>query len=716
MTKENAEDGDRELLHSFDPLSATLKAQLKRDIQDRSHIVMSVPGRVRLRWETVRFRVSSAPVSSIFIATAALALFAAVYIAIFHSPIWGHTTDEFVEIVVAAGSATAFGSIVFSVTGIAFGRAAEIAPGYTISVLHRWLPWIVGWGIIVTSGITLLLSAFAPTRSGAIAAVLLAVSAVTWSWLAVRRSLSKGDPMEVARDAGLYYKKATRRSARYAHRVMVKSLPKALRTDPESIAMLTRDHQRAMVVGVFRQLRTGVQSTAGQGRLTESVMLFEALVDAFDEYAASVEGEIGPHDELLGVVLEAFDSVEDACIHHDDNEAANYGIRQITRLAGKGYTNSDYSAVRYFAADRLTKLVDRTWDNDETTVPAASVTALGEMVVLWAATGAYEDAIRGIESLAEVARRALLSRRIHIGAPAVVQLVKVLPEIAGETRAPVRKQYLDAWSAGAVGISTLGPLEPMGGLYGVADALVPGISLGSGESLQQTIWSVPPDASLEVAASILQFLEGSVAWVHSGEAEERTVEKGLSEYFTVAYQVLLLLVARVDQIDGVDIATRILAFVASTMQSDPGARSLRSDDVAEVVWSILLAAGAIGVPDDQIASSAEQLIECLEIEGWGSDFLHFDAYLFSFVVGLLILSGRKEAEIAAWEDRVLALDRGPAPFSWQYKWGFHIEGLGRSPSTNRNRVAAAAAVFGTVNQGALRRWPLLGSTGKVNTG
>lgn len=716
MTEANkGQETEREFLAAWDPLTDTVRTRLRTDIKARADSIMVSPRRWRLWWATTRFRVATQPMSALFFITASLTLVGAILIGAFGWPVWGHASGEYVGVVVAAGSATAFGSIVFSVASTSFSRAADIAPGYTAVVLGRSTPWLGGLGIIAVSGILLTYATQSPTQSGAIAAVLLAVSAVTWSWISVRSSLAKSDPLAIAQDAGRYYRKAMKRTAKYAQAVMAEGLPKTMRANEEAVAMLTRDHQRDLIVGLLRQLRAGVRSTAGQARLTESVMLLEALVNAFDDYATMVNGEIGPHDGLLDVVLTAVDSVIDACIQHEDNEAGNYAIRQLVHLGARGYSDPDYAAVRSLASSRLTTYVDRTWDNDSSSVPAASVTAIGDLVAHWITASAYEDVMRGLETLSKMAMRALLARKVHIGSAATSQLASVFVFLANEEVTTLRDQYLERWSEAVVPIARVAPYEPLFGMYGVADALVPGLSLGGGASLQQAIWSIDPSHALAAADAILSFLEKSISWLRSDEVEQNAVDKGLAEYLAVAYQALLLLVGRRDKVEAVSGAERALEFLLAATSSEAGTAALSSTSVVEAGWSIILASGALGASDERLAEASNTLLDRLGVDnGWDAH-PRIDAYEFSFAVGLMVIAGRPEDEISAWEDRILATDDQQGPFGWRWDWGMYIEGLGRSPATNRNRATASQSIFNYVNQSAVDRWPLLGSQGKVPT-
>ena len=186
-----------------------------------------------------------------------------------------------------------------------------------------------------------------------------------------------------------------------------------------------------------------------------------------------------------------------------------------------------------------------------------------------------------------------------------------------------------------------------------------------------------------------------------------------AEYLSTAYQSLLPLVAHRDLVESDSEAERALEFLLSATNSEAGTKALLSEDVAEPAWSIILAAGALGASEDSLREAANHMLDRLGVDNeWGTH-RRANAYEFSFSVGLMVVAGRSEDEMSEWENRILATDDATGPFGWQWDWGMHIGGLGRSPAANQNRATAPQSVYVAVNEMAVDRWPLLGSQGKV---
>lgn len=669
------------------------------------------PARFRRRLQGLLLQISAQPMTAAFWALSFVTFVGATMVVWLGWPIWGETTSDFSGVVLAAGSATAFGSIVFSVVSSSFARASDIAPGYSVVVLGQRSPWLSGLGIISVAALLLLHATLDPTRSGAIAASLLAVSAVTWSWVAARQALGSADPLIIAQNASRYYRKATRRSARFATTALSKGWPSEIRSDPQLVQALTRKHQWDIVAGLLRQLRAGVRSTAGQGRLTESVMLLEGLVNAFIDYSSSLDGEVGEHDGLLEIVLSATDSVVRSSLQHADNEAGNYALRQLVFVGSQGFGDLDYAAARSLVLQKLNSYLNDSWNDDISTIPAASVVSIGELVRAWARIRAFEDVSSGLEALGQIGVRAIATRRKHIGYAATDQLAASFPRLANEPHSGLRRGYLKAWSEASAALMRLAPFEPIDGMAGVADALVPGVTVARSSSLQQVMWEVQSPNVAAAVRAILDALEPAVSSLQSEANENRIYERGFAEALSLAYGVTLLLSRIKDSDSGREQALRVVNMLLKATASDAGSKALSSADIAELVWSILLAAHYVGVNDDSLTNTTKSLLERIAVDEEWEPPPPDEEYMLAFIVGLKILAGISLNEINEWEEHVRSKQLSGDPFGSYWDWGMRIEGFGRAPSANRNRPAAPPAVIDAVNASALDQWPELAAEG-----
>ena len=698
-----------ELIEGWNPITSLPRRQLRRELAKRSATIPTKSARIRSRWHLLRLLISTDPMRAAFGVLSIGPVIASVAVTIVGWPIALSPTAEYTGIVVAAGSAAAFGSIVFSVSTTLFTRAAEIAPGYTAVVLGRRSPWISGLGMIIVSGALFLLATLHPTRTGAMAAIGLAVSAVSWSWMSARRALADSDPLIMSQHAGRYYKNSVRRGTRFARLSAAAHWPRKIRADKELVDQLTRDHQRRVVGLLLRQLRAGIRSTAGQGRLTESVMLLEALVSAFADYAGRVSGEIGPPEDLLGIVLSSTDSVVLSSIQHEDNEAGAYALRQLVVVAALACSDPEYAAVRVMSARRLEGYLERTWADNKSTIPVACVAAIGDLVHAWAIMRAYEDTRRTVKALATIARRAITTRREHIGYAATEQLAKLFATLASESHPRLRSVYLKSWSTVAAPVMHDSLKGRFDGMASVTDALIPGMSSAARVSLQESLWRVPLEGTDDAAQAILAALEPHLlSFVVGGaeNAEDLQSEHTLSAALTLAYGIVLFLASRCEK-TSVE-AQASYATVLVCRAAVPGlAGAHPSSGVAELAWSTLLAASYVGVDERTLKESAETLHAGLDIQrDWTTAPLDV-GYLGAFALGLQIIAGVPVAQIQERHRHIEESLSGKHPFeSYLYDWGLHIEGLGCSPSVKR-ADSAPEVLFKAIDAAAVRRWPML---------
>lgn len=693
-------------VRSWDPLTGEVRHKLRQQAQRRVASLPMKPARLRRRFAFWILRAQADPMGAAFVGVSMLGLVVATSAVLLGWPATGDGNATYVGIVVGAASATAFGSIVFSVATTLFSRATEIAPGYSAIVLGRRSPWLSGLGIVVVAALLFLFAAFDPTFSGAVAAVALTLTAVSWSWSAARRTLADSDPLVIAREAGRYYRRAVKRSVKYASWHMAAGWPREVRRDKELVEQLTWEHQRDIAAGLFRQVRSGVRSTAGQGRVTEAVTLFEALAESFTEFAELVDGAIGRHDGLLDIVLTAADAVVDASLQQGNNESGNHALMLVAGVGTLKVADPDYAAARSLVARRLQDYLDRTWDDDVSTVPANAVAKLGDLANQWVASGAYEDARRLLQNLSKIAIRATASRRVHIGMVATEQLAQLLPVMANVEPEHLRTHYLEAWTQATIPVMTVAPVEPLDQMYSVCDSLLPGTSLAPGTDLQQCLWSVDGNASTAAVSAILGAVSVSMKRLSLDDTpvlEHQDLERAITDTLSLVYAVTVVLAAH-QRDDATTQAARAVDLGIQATIKAQDERGYLSPDVAELAWSILLAANAAALDERKVATSAADLIEALKLRHGQQLGPVDEGFMIAFGVGLQVLAGTDDSEIQA---RVRSIEESGDPFSRIYDWGLRIEGLGRSPSANRNRVNAPPAVIDAINRQAVQRWPRL---------
>lgn len=717
----NSPDQRPDVIHAWNPLTNPLRQQQREERFRQASSLPMKPARIRKAWHRLKLWLGMDPIGMAFWSLAIGPLVAGAVVALADWPILGASNDEYTAIVIAVGSAAAFGSIVFSIATTLFTRAEEIAPGYAAVVLRRRSPWLSGLGIIIVSGLLFLMAVFHPTRSGAIASICVAVSAVTWSWMSARKTLADAELWKIAQEAGRFYGKAIRSAARHARTSLAAGWPRQIRANKQLVEHLTRDHQRQIIGGMLRQLRAGVRNTAAQRRVSEAAILLEGLTKAFVDSAELLDGEIGPHDDLLDIVLTATDSVIEGSIQEQNNEAGSHALNQLVTIGSLKIPDPEYAAARALSVQRLRNYLNRTWENNTSTIPAACVSRTGDLIQAWVAARAFEDIRQSLESLAEIGRHAIQTKRYHIGYAATGQLARLLPILAAETHSRLRTTHLKSWSRAVGPLMQLSREESAHLMASVTDALIPGISLAAGINLQQAIWNVPSGAAVDAARAVLDALEPhllSFLEVEQEEAESLQFDRALRESMALAYAVTLLLAAHREGNSVEEQASRAVVLVCRAARAGLHGERHPSADVAEVAWSTLIAAAYAGVQANLLVASAETLIDEMALRrDWtvpGMD----GGYLVGFAIGLQVVAGVPEEDIRTWEKHLK--ESLPSDEMWRsslYEWGLYIEGLGRAPSANRNQVIAAPpALFDAINSEAIARWPRLASGGSKEPG
>lgn len=698
-----------EYLHSWDPLTGEVRHQLREQFQQRAASLPMKPAKLRRGCASLILRAGADPMGTAFLGVGVLGLVVAAATVVLGWPVTGDGEGTYVPIVVGAASATAFGSIVFSVATTLFSRATEIAPGYSAVVLGRRSPWLSGLGIVLVAALLFLFAAFDPTFSGAVAAVALTLTAVSWSWSAARRTLADSDPLVIAQEAGRYYRRALQRSVKYASWFVAVGWPREVRRDKNLVKQLTWDRQREIAAGLLRQLRNGVRSTAGQGHVTQAVTLFEALAESFTEFAQLFDGAIGRHEGMLDIVLTTADAVLDASLQQNNNESSSHALKILAGVGTLNVSDPDYAAARSLVSRRMQDYLDRTWDDDISTVPANVVSTLGDLAAQWVASGAHEDAKRLLKDLGKIAVRATTTRRVHIGMVATEQLAKLLPVIANVEPAELREYYLQTWAQVTTPIMTVASIEPLDQMYSVCDSLLPGRSLAPGTDLQQCLWSVDANASTAAVSAILDAISTSFNRLlsdHASSPEPHRFDNAICDTLSLVYAVTVVLAAY-HRDDALTEAVRAVDLGVQATINAKDERGYLSPDVAELAWSIFLAANAIGLEESRIATAAADLIEGLELRQVQKLAPIDEGFMIAFGVGLQVLAGSTDSDVQAW---VRSIEDSASPFSGIYDWGLHIGGFGRAPSANRNRITAPPAIMDAINQRAKETWPGLVSS------
>lgn len=126
---------------------------------------------------------------------------------------------------------------------------------------------------------------------------------------------------------------------------------------------------------------------------------------------------------------------------------------------------------------------------------------------------------------------------------------------------------------------------------------------------------------------------------------------------------------------------------------------LLNDGIAELLWSVLLTSSYVAQDPETLSNASEFILERIAAQT-DTDYSVDDTYSVEFVSGLLIATGRSDAEV---ERTAETLTEGDAFYTYR---GVHIDPIGRVPAVNQNQAAVPSMqLYGVINQWALAAFP-----------
>jgi hypothetical protein len=301
------------------------------------------------------------------------------------------------------------------------------------------------------------------------------------------------------------------------------------------------------------------------------------------------------------------------------------------------------------------------------------------------------------EALTRIALLAQATKKAHIGATATEQLANV-PVMCATMDIARYRQLIHYWG------SKLDPLAPMLALKDTSidaprDRLFPGRSLRPGPALQDSIVTLAnslPAHFRVLCAEVLAFLERNIRALLRDVGDspiDSPVTRGLS------LGLCALLALEHAQRQETELAQRGLGLVqrlVGWIPEEKRGETLLYDDVAELLWSVLLCCGALGAPLEDVAEKATFIRE--EIGDLHQNY-YFTMFDQSFILGLAVVAGG-DADVVA-ETRRDVSDLDLDYIGWD-----PMHGLGPAPGMNRNATVHYASSVDRVEEWARSTFPV----------
>lgn len=687
---------------SWDPMIEALKDRLEEDVLPTVQAQARFRKSRRYLWTTVLL-VQNRWLDGLFLLLTAIPLVAGAVVLATSYPWSGEDgVKDYAGVVVTGATATAFGGVLFTLVAAPLKGAAELAAGYSAELLRRPALWLTGaWLSSLAIGL-FVLAAIDPDQEAAIAAGLLTGSSLAMVWVAARSLLASSDPQDVARRVARFIHKGMTGSRQYSRRLFRGALPPELRDTPPGVLMV-RQEERVIVNGFLRHYKAGIEGALAHRQPTSAIVLWDAALAAFIEYAREVDGDIGGSQGITETLFSTVDLMVQQGLAIPLDDVATHPITSLERLVEIDVSHPSYAAVRSVALIKLKTWSQAAWNDDNTRVPVAALSSVGALLEHAVRVRAHEDAIHALSALHELGAQGIVDRRVHIGKKAMEEIVSALRAFLSAD--PQLRGYLvKRWAQDAQPLSGLRLLEARVFLMRPTEVIFPGISIW-GAALQEVLAGLAPYA--HVSSDMIKPL---AKWLHDAMRDFGAKQETRLHYFAVETLALTYCLAltqahavaagrppRPDEAKLLcDVVLDWVAWIADEEVGD----ALLNPDNAEMIWSVLLTTAYAADDREMLAKAAESILERLTARLEEARPV-YDSISVEFVTGLMLALNWSDEQIREATDKLK--DRN----DWGgTERGMYIDALGRVPAVNQNRAAIyAPRVYEAINKWAVEQFP-----------
>lgn len=687
---------------SWNPLLEAMRRRLEEDVLPGVRAQVKSPGPIRRMILVVPYRVKRLW-ADIVLWSLAVGPFTAGMTLLATSRPWtaGDGSPDYSAVVVTAATATAFGGVLFSLVAQPLQTATQFAAGYSAELLQRPTLWLTGAWLTVLAIVLFLLAASSPDRETAIASGLLTGSSLGLVWLSARRLLSSGDPQEVAQRVSKFIRAGERDARRFTRRAWRQMLPKHLRGDPAG-DLLVRSEERHIVNGFLRHFRAGIEGALAHRQPVAAIVLWEGAVATFSDYATEVGGDIGSSQGIMDTLLSTADEMVTQGLALQLDDVALQAIGAIGKLNRVDVAHDSYAAMRSVSLIKLKSWINSGWSDDKTRAPASAVSEVTALMRRSTEINAHEDALQALSALYDIATQAIRDRRQHISRTATNGIVSGLGIFLAADDS-IRTHLVEMWAHEARRLSAMRMAEANITFMRATAVVFPGASVGE-RGIQETLAELSRYAHL--SAAVVKPLN---AWIRGALRDFASHQVHLQylavEGLTLLYSLAITQAHAVaaDQPGREEQARLLLDSAlqwAASIPDDQVGDVLLDPDAAEVYWSVLLAVTFTAQDATLLSEAATMVLDRLSERIDVGTPVH-DGFSAEFVAGLMIAAGRSDQEIQTAMTQLLQSDQW-----WTTERGIHIQGFGRAPALNRNRIAVAQyEIYDVVNAWIAESFP-----------
>lgn len=694
----------------WDPVIALVRERMSEDVPEPP-IRLRFPRFNRLR-TMVTVAIWSHKISLVFWALA-IALLGSGFAVLAWSWPWMAETQDYSGIVSSAATALGFSGLIFSAISLPLSSAAKMASGFSAELLRRPMPWLACSALVVLTAGLFLLATLPPDKAAACASGLLCSGGFALVWAVSRNLMGSSDELDVAQRQVEFLRRHLKWGVKRHRSAVRRALPRTQRS--EALAReVSLPGERDLVSGVLRQLREGARGCFRIGRPWQGLTFWTGVVQSFLDYVHAADGNVGERGGLPELVLVTGDELVRAAQQAGSEDVASKILSEMPALCRPQTPAYEYGAVRIGCGSHLHLHLDRTWDDDDSFVPAAAATALSQCARACIGAGDSHAAFTYMDTLSMAANKAHASKRVHIAQASIAGLVDILPDACADGAGRSRASLLRHWKEAILPLVPVRLTTPRHSFFEPIASVFPGINLQDSGGLQRRLWEaarcdVP--GRVELLGCMLRILRDALPML----AAKTDREQGGSSLFVVDGLALLYCVCLVGMTlpaKGPDRGRVGGAAAALCMQLfEEGGDHGRGDwlleaDIAELVWSVLLGAAFLQGDATRFSADADAL-QGLLLEGpIGERRVIRSRFALKFLTGLLIGSGADRGTVTQIIGEAAPRNGGADDMFFTPS-----QGVGLAPSVNRNRVYTpklSRDVFELIDDWGCRQFPSFG--------
>ena len=601
-------------------------------------------------------------------------------------------------VVLACATILTLGVVILSSLSDPLQKAADVGPGFTMALLRRPGPWIVG---VMVAPLTVFMAWLAtkhPDAAAAQASALLVAGVYSLFWALYRNVIELSDSFKLGIVLAKHAHKNTKGMAKSAERLcnftLRENTPQALKDE------FTAIERASLVGGSIRNIVSAARRCLVIGKPFEAYSLWNAAVEDFFDLAKTNSGAIGQAGGGGDVIKDSLIHIARGLQAQGDPNAAALVIRGTAKLISLPYEHPDSAYVRMSINGALRLLLSEEWNDQQSILPTVTVAALGEQVSALVRIRAFDESVYLTQSLFQIMSKSCTDGMLHIEDETSIVLISAFITFLQIEEPRVRSYLLGNWARNGSANASISISKQGRMLLDPGSRFLPGFSL-QGNDLQGVIIRIGKEDQFESASSAVEsFLNRMLPRLpHTEELDLQTCALPTN---VLALQLTLLYQRKhigLSSSAGSHNGAWFISWINDWFLRIPeGTRKLllRNDDFVDLFWSCLLAAGAAD-------NSAQIVIQASLIVATWFDLNEevADPFVLRFVEGILLASGQTINEVD-----VIIRKLTPNDIFLLTEQGMHLDPIGKINRCNRNRTKHFPEVPEEIERWVLENFPI----------